>query len=70
MISKYDILALPVVDEFGVLLGVVTVDDAMDVMEEEHEEDLQQRSITSPIVIAVFIVLLVIIGVLVFMLNS
>jgi magnesium transporter len=39
-ISKYDLLALPVVDEDGGLLGIVTVDDAFDVLEEEHDEDL------------------------------
>jgi len=39
-ISKYSVLALPVVDEDGKLLGIVTVDDAIDVMEEEHDEDL------------------------------
>ena len=38
--SKYDLLALPVVDETGKLLGIVTVDDALDVMEEESAEDL------------------------------
>ena len=40
-ISKYDLLAMPVVDEANVLLGIVTVDDALDVLEEEHSEDLQ-----------------------------
>ncbi|MDR2714902.1 MAG: CBS domain-containing protein [Coriobacteriales bacterium] len=40
-ISKYDLLAMPVVDEDGKLLGIVTVDDAFDVIEEEHSEDLQ-----------------------------
>jgi Mg2+ transporter MgtE len=40
-ISKYNLLAMPVVDEGGRILGIVTVDDALDVMEEEHEEDLQ-----------------------------
>lgn len=40
-ISKYDLLALPVVDEGGALLGIVTIDDALDVLEEEHDEDLQ-----------------------------
>lgn len=40
-ISKYDLLALPVVDENGVMLGIVTIDDALDVLEEEHSEDLQ-----------------------------
>ena len=70
IISKYDLLALPVVDEQGIMLGVVTVDDAMDVMEEEHEEDLQQRSITSPVVIGVFVILVAAIAVLAFMLNA
>lgn len=40
VMSKYDLLALPVVDENGKLLGIVTVDDALDVMEEESAEDL------------------------------
>ena len=38
--SKYDLLALPVVDETDRLLGIVTVDDALEVMEEESAEDL------------------------------
>lgn len=37
---KYDLLALPVVGEDGLLLGVVTADDVMDVIEDELEEDL------------------------------
>ncbi len=40
MMSKYDLLALPVIDETGKLLGIVTVDDALDVLEEESAEDL------------------------------
>ncbi len=40
MMSKYDLLALPVVDENDKLLGIVTVDDALEVMEEESAEDL------------------------------
>ena len=68
IISKYDLLALPVVDERGILLGIVTVDDAMEVMEEEFEEDLQHRSFANPIFICVTAALLVIIGVLVVML--
>lgn len=39
-ISKYNLLALPVVDEDRRLLGIVTVDDALEVLQEEHEEDL------------------------------
>ncbi len=40
VIRKYDLLAAPVVDEHGVLHGIVTVDDVLDVMEEESAEDL------------------------------
>ena len=40
-IGKYNLLAMPVVDDAGKLLGIVTVDDALEVMREEHEEDLQ-----------------------------
>jgi len=40
MMSKYDLLAIPVVDEAGKVLGMVTVDDALDVLEQEAAEDL------------------------------
>ena len=40
-IAKYNLLAMPVVADDGHLLGIVTVDDALDVREEEHAEDLQ-----------------------------
>ena len=40
-IAKYNLLAMPVADEEGHLLGIVTVDDALEVLQEEHEEDLQ-----------------------------
>jgi magnesium transporter len=40
LMSKYDLLAMPVIDETGRILGIVTVDDALDVMEEESAEDL------------------------------
>lgn len=40
-VAKYNLLAMPVVDDERHLLGIVTVDDALDVLEEEHEEDLQ-----------------------------
>ena len=38
--KKYDIVSLPVTDKAGKLLGRITVDDVVDVMEEEHEEDV------------------------------
>lgn len=39
MIREYDFLALPVVNANNVLLGLITVDDVMDVLDEEHAED-------------------------------
>ncbi len=39
---KYDRAALPVVDSAGVLVGIVTVDDMLDVAEEEATEDIQK----------------------------
>ena len=39
---KYDRTALPVVDSTGVLVGVVTIDDMLDVAEEEATEDIQK----------------------------
>ncbi|MBN2561357.1 MAG: magnesium transporter [Phycisphaerae bacterium] len=38
--EKYDVVALPVVDEEGRMLGVITHDDVLDVAEEEAEEDM------------------------------
>ncbi len=40
--SNYDLVALPVVDTEGRLLGVVTVDDVIDVIQEEQTEDVQK----------------------------
>lgn len=42
MMSRYDRVALPVVDSRGVLLGIVTADDVADVAEEEATEDIQK----------------------------
>ncbi|MDF1811208.1 MAG: magnesium transporter [Verrucomicrobiales bacterium] len=44
MISRYDLLALPVVDEDKRLLGVITYDDAMEIIEEESTEDIERQS--------------------------
>ena len=40
--SDYDLMALPVVDTEGRLVGIVTVDDVMDVMEQEATEDIEK----------------------------
>ena len=48
MFSKYDFLALPVVDAEGRLVGIVTFDDAMDVMEDEVTEDMEKMAAMLP----------------------
>jgi magnesium transporter len=42
LISKYDLLAIPVIDEKGHILGIVTVDDIIDAIVEEGTEDVQK----------------------------
>ena len=46
--SKYDFLALPVIDKEGCLVGIVTVDDAVDVIQEEATEDIQKMAAVLP----------------------
>jgi len=45
--DKYDVFALPVVDEAGVLVGRITVDDVLDVMQEEATEDMYRLAALS-----------------------
>ncbi|MFN4227212.1 MAG: magnesium transporter [Candidatus Ratteibacteria bacterium] len=40
LMRKYDLIVLPVIDEEGILLGIVTVDDVLNVIEQEHTEDM------------------------------
>ena len=47
-LGKYDFLALPVVDTENRLVGIVTVDDAMDVIEEETTEDFEKMAAMLP----------------------
>ncbi len=46
--SKYDLLSMPVVDKENRLVGIITVDDAMDVMEQEATEDIQVMGAMAP----------------------
>ena len=48
MISRYDLLSLPVVDKENRLVGIVTVDDAIDVIKEEATEDIEVMAAISP----------------------
>lgn len=48
MFSKYDFLALPVVDNEERLVGIVTFDDAMDVIQEENTEDFSKMVAIAP----------------------
>ena len=44
IIDKYDIVAVPVIDSIGRLVGRITVDDVMDEVREQHERDYQLAS--------------------------
>lgn len=48
MLSKYDFLALPVVDMENRLVGIITYDDAIDVIQEENTEDIQKMAAIMP----------------------
>ena len=47
-LSKYDFLAIPVVDAEERLVGIVTVDDALDVIQEEATEDIEKMAAITP----------------------
>lgn len=46
--NKYNFLALPVVDRENRLVGIITVDDAMDVMQDEATEDMEMMAAITP----------------------
>ena len=48
LFHKYNFIALPVVDEEQRLVGIVTVDDALDVMQEEYTEDIEKMAAITP----------------------
>ncbi len=47
-LRKYSLLAIPVTDKEGRLVGIVTVDDAMDVLQEEATEDIEKMAAITP----------------------
>jgi magnesium transporter len=49
VIAKYDLLAVPVVDRSHRVLGIITVDDVLDVVEEEATEDVQKLGAVEPL---------------------
>jgi magnesium transporter len=49
LLRKYDFTAMPVVDEKHRLLGIITIDDVMDVVEEEQDEDIHRLGAMEPI---------------------
>lgn len=49
MLAKYSLLALPVVDSQGLLVGIVTVDDAIEVLREETEADFAVMAAITPV---------------------
>jgi len=44
MFSKYDLIVLPVIDEHDRLLGIITYDDALEIIEEESTEDIERMA--------------------------
>ena len=46
--DKYDVMALPVVDKENRLVGIITVDDAIDVLQEENTEDFELMAAITP----------------------
>src|SRR5262249_28087293 len=47
--SEYDLVAVPVVDGFGRVVGVITVDDVIDAIVEEQTEDVQRLGAVQPL---------------------
>ncbi len=48
MARKYDLLSVPVVDNEGRLVGIITIDDIVDVIEEENTEDFEKMAMLRP----------------------
>ena len=48
MFDKYDCVALPIVDQEDRLVGIITIDDAIDVLQEETMEDFEKMAAIAP----------------------
>ncbi len=48
MARKYDLLSVPVVDNENRLVGIITIDDIVDIIEEENTEDLEKMALMTP----------------------
>ena len=48
MLTKYDLLAVPIVDSENRITGIVTIDDAIDVIQEESQEDISKMAGIAP----------------------
>ena len=49
LVSQYDFFAIPVVDDTGVLKGIITHDDVVDILQEEFTEDMQRMGGSEPL---------------------
>ena len=52
--AKYDLAAMPVIDSTGDLLGIITIDDIIDVLTQEHTEDVQRLGGVEPLDVPYF----------------
>ena len=48
LFKKYDLTVLPVIDKENILVGIITIDDMVDVIEEENTEDFQKMAAMAP----------------------
>ncbi|MGL4977527.1 MAG: magnesium transporter, partial [Cetobacterium sp.] len=48
LFKKYDLTVLPVIDKENILIGIITIDDMVDVIEEENTEDFQKMAAMAP----------------------
>ena len=51
MFSRYDMLAMPVVDSENRIVGIITIDDAVDVIQDENTEDFEKMAGMTPVII-------------------